>query len=66
MVAHYLRQLDSAGRKMGAPVTSGSTTLASAEATGTDGLRWTGALVASRVGPMEVDVTIRMSRPSER
>jgi len=66
IVAHYLRQLDSAGWKTGAPVISGNTALASTEAPGTDGVRWSGAIVASRIRPMEVDVVIRMSRPRER
>jgi hypothetical protein len=66
LVAHYVRQLDSAGWKMGATATSGGAAIAPAEAKDSAGVRWTGALTAWRISPVEVEVTIKMARPSQR
>lgn len=65
IVVHYLKQLDSAGWKVGTLATSGVVTIAQV-ATTHRGKAWTGALVATRLGPSEIDVAIRMARPRER
>jgi hypothetical protein len=65
IVAHYLKQLDSAGWKVGTLATIGVVTIAQV-ATKQRGKEWTGVLVATRLGPSEIDVAIRMARPQER
>ena len=66
LVAHYLKQLEAAGWTMGPLVTSGEVSLASARATDPERTQWNGALVAQRISAYELEVTIEMSRPSER
>ena len=66
ILAHYVKQLDSAGWKMGATATSGGAAVAHAEAKDSAGTLWTGLLTAWRVRPFEVEVTIKMARPSRR
>jgi len=66
IVAHYVKQLDSAGWKLGATVTSGAAAISSAEVKDSDGVLWLGAITAWRVGADEIEVAIRMSRPSDR
>jgi hypothetical protein len=66
IVAHYVKQLDSAGWKMGATATSGGAAVVPAEAKDSAGTLWTGALMAWRITPFEVEVTIKMARPSQR
>ena len=66
IVAHYVTQLDSAGWKMGAIAPSGSAVVAYAEAKDSVGTLWTGALTAWRISPFEVEVNIKMARPSQR
>ena len=66
IVAHYVKQLDSAGWKMGATATSGGAAVASAEAKDSVGTLWTGALTAWRISPFEVEVNIKMAHPSQR
>ena len=65
VAAHYLKQLDSAGWKPTAPVTSGDVTLSSLSTKSSQGQQWIGMLIASRVGT-EIDVAIRMARIGER
>ena len=66
IMAHYVKQLDSAGWKMGATATSAGTAVAAAEAKDSVGTLWTGALTAWRISPFEVEVNIKMAHPSQR
>jgi hypothetical protein len=66
IVAHYLKQLDSAGWKMAPIATSGGTTVAAADVKDSEGTQWTGAIIASRVAPTQIDVVLRMARLQQR
>ena len=65
-LAHYAKQLQAAGWRIGAPLGNATVTLASAEAKDSDSKAWTGTLMVTRVSPSELEVTIRMARPSVR
>ena len=65
ILTHYVKQLESAGWKMGAPL-SGDGMAATSARTREDGVDWTGTITATRVTPSEVEVTIHMMHPSER
>jgi membrane-bound lytic murein transglycosylase B len=65
-LAHYAKQLQAAGWRLGAPLGNATVTLASAEAKDSESKAWTGTLMVTRVSPSELEVTIRMARPSDR
>ena len=67
LLAHYRSQLDAAGWRTQAPVASGDdAALAYVEATDSTGAAWRGLMTALKSGPSEVEVEIRMRRPSIR
>lgn len=66
IVAHYAKQLDSAGWKMGTIATSGSLAVMPAAAKDSAGTLWVGALTAWRISPTEVEVNIKLAHPSQR
>jgi len=66
ILTHYVKQLESAGWKVGAPVNADGLAVATARSKDSDGVDWTGAMTVTRVTSAEVEVTIQMMRPSER
>jgi hypothetical protein len=63
-IAHYVKQLEAAGWKMGSLASSGGTSIASAETRDPGGKLWRGALIAQGVSDSELEVELRMARPS--
>ncbi|HKN66850.1 MAG TPA: hypothetical protein VJW73_11255 [Gemmatimonadaceae bacterium] len=67
LVAHYCAQLDAAGWRTRAPVTAGEdVAVAYVEATDSTRVVWHGLMTALQIGPSEVEVEIKMTRPSDR
>ena len=67
LVAHYRLQLDAAGWRTRPPVASGDdAALAYVEAADSTGAPWRGIMTAMQSGPSEVEVEIKMRRPSIR
>jgi hypothetical protein len=66
VLTHYVKQLETAGWKMGAPIGADAVAAASASTKDSNGTDWNGAIYVTRVTPAEVEVTIHMLRPSDR
>ena len=66
VLTHYLKQLESAGWKVSAPISAEGLAAASTRTKDGEGLEWTGTMTVTRVTSTEVEVTLNMLRPSER
>jgi hypothetical protein len=66
ILTHYVKQLESAGWKVGTPVSADGLAVATTRTKDSDGVDWSGAMTVTRVTSAEVEVTIQMMRPSER
>jgi hypothetical protein len=66
VLTHYMKQLESAGWKMGGPITADGTAVAAASTKDSNGVDWNGAITVIRLTPSEVEVTIHMLRPFDR
>jgi len=67
LVAHYRPQLDAAGWRTRAPVTTGDdAALAYVEATDSTGVVWRGVMTSVQSGPSEVEVEIKMFKAPGR
>jgi hypothetical protein len=67
LIAHYRAQLDAAGWRTRAPVTTGEdAAIAYLEATDSAHVVWRGIMTAFQIDPSNVDVQIQMVNPRER
>ena len=67
LIAHYRPQLDAAGWRTRAPVTTGEdAALAYVEATDSTGAIWRGVMLAVQSAPSEATVEIKMFKASGR
>ena len=62
----YLKQLESAGWTVGAPINADGVAAASAKTRDSDGVDWSGVMTVTRVTSGEVEVALQMMRPAER
>lgn len=62
ILTHYVKQLETSGWKIGAPLSADGVAAASLSATDKDGVNWKGSITVNRVTSNEVDVTLQMMR----